>query len=66
MRLRQYLDEHSISVAEFAAQIGVTVQAVYRYLDGDRLPERRIMEQIKEATGGTVTPNDFYCCPEAA
>lgn len=61
MRLRQYLDEHSISIAEFAGQIGVSVQSVYRYVDGDRLPERRIMEQIKAVTEGKVTPNDFYC-----
>jgi transcriptional regulator with XRE-family HTH domain len=60
MELGQYLDEHDISVARFAAEIGVTVQAVHRYLNADRIPRPAIMVRIAAATHGLVTPNDFF------
>ena len=60
MELGRYLDEHEISVAQFAAEIGVTVQAVHRYLNADRVPKRTVMVRIAAATRGLVTPNDFF------
>jgi len=65
MRLRQYLDEHQIGIPTFAEQIGVSIQAVHRYARGERIPTREVMSAIKLATGGKVTPNDFYCCEAA-
>jgi predicted transcriptional regulator len=65
MQLGQYLDEHGIDVAAFAAAIRVDLSTVYRYLSGDRLPRADVLRRIKRATGGKVTPNDFLCCEDA-
>ena len=66
MQLRQYLTKRNIAIPAFAERIGVTQQAVHRYLTGERLPRRDVMERIKAATGGAVQPNDFFCSAEAA
>jgi transcriptional regulator with XRE-family HTH domain len=60
MQLQQYLDRHRIPVVAFAAQLGVTIQTVYRYQRGERLPAAGVMQRIFLATGGKVAPNDFY------
>jgi DNA-binding transcriptional regulator YdaS (Cro superfamily) len=65
MRLSQYLAENDIGKAAFADLIGVSIQAVYRYANGERIPTPDIMRQIKAATEGKVTPNDFYCTEAA-
>jgi transcriptional regulator with XRE-family HTH domain len=46
--------------AAFADRLGVSVQAVHRYLNGERLPRPDVMVRIAEITGGAVKPNDFY------
>lgn len=66
MKLRRYLDDQDIPVALFARRIGVSVQALYRYLHGDRLPQRKVMDRIIRATRGKVTPNDFFVSPAEA
>lgn len=66
MELRQYLDDHEIPVSAFATAIGVSVQAVHRYLTGERIPKREVIERIARATGGKVQPNDFFTPAEAA
>lgn len=63
MHLRRYLANFGISVATFADTIGVTVQAVHRYVNGERIPNRDVMERIALVTGGKVQPNDFYSVP---
>ena len=63
MHLRRYLASLGISVATFADTIGVTVQAVHRYVNGERIPNRDVMERIAAATQGKVQPNDFYSVP---
>jgi transcriptional regulator with XRE-family HTH domain len=60
MDLRRYLDASDISVADFAETLGVTVQAVHRYCNGDRIPKRDVMDRILRATRGAVQPNDFF------
>lgn len=64
MRLADYLSDHKIKDATFAAQIGVTRQAVGRYKFGERKPEWAILQRIANATEGHVTPNDFLDAPE--
>lgn len=59
MRLTEYLKSNSISNADFAARIGVTVQALSRYRRNERKPEWVVLERIQSATDGAVTPNDF-------
>lgn len=66
MDLRRYLDANDISVADFADMLGVTVQAVHRYINGDRIPRREVMDRIVRSTVGRVTPNDFFVPAEAA
>jgi len=58
--LGRYLNDKSMSVAEFAALLGVRVQAVYRYVNETRLPNRSVMLRIMEVTEGAVTADDFY------
>jgi transcriptional regulator with XRE-family HTH domain len=59
MRLQEYLAIHRVSRADFAQQIGVSVESVRRYLTG-RVPEPSVMEKIIEETEGKVTANDFF------
>jgi transcriptional regulator with XRE-family HTH domain len=66
MDLRRYLEKEKIRVAAFADAVDVSVQALYRYMHGERIPERKVMLRIIQATGGKVTPNDFFDSAEAA
>lgn len=63
MHLSKYLTETDTSVIAFAKCVGVTRQAVYRYLHG-QLPRRLIIERIQAATKGRVTANDLMNCGE--
>lgn len=60
MQLRAYLDENGISTAAFAAQIKVSSAALYRYMSGERIPRRPVLERIVGLTGGAVRADDFY------
>ena len=60
MRLDQWIKSSSSDEAEFALMIGTSEIAVRRYCRGERIPARDKMENIWRATGGAVTPNDFY------
>jgi transcriptional regulator with XRE-family HTH domain len=59
MRLDEYLASNSVSRADFARQVGVSVESVRRYLNG-RVPEPSVMSKIIEATEGKVSANDFF------
>jgi len=60
MKLKEYLALAGLTATEFGHLIGVSQAAVTRYASGARIPETQTMGRIVEATGGTVTPNDFY------
>jgi hypothetical protein len=60
MQLRQYLSDNNIEIPAFARDIGVSVQAVHRYVSGERTPRKEVMERIQAQTAGDVQPNDFY------
>jgi len=45
---------------QFANYIGVTRVAVTMYRNGDRIPKKEIMQNIRDFTKGKVQPNDFY------
>jgi transcriptional regulator with XRE-family HTH domain len=62
MRLQDYLASNSLSRADFAQQIGVSVESVRRYLNG-RVPEPSVMGKIIWVTDGEVTANDFFQLP---
>ena len=59
MILKDYLRAHSETPAAFAARLNLSVQAVYRYMAGERFPPPDILLRIREATGGAVTADDF-------
>lgn len=60
MNLKTYLKTSDTTVAEFAEKLGVTVQSLYRYINGDRVPKKKIMKRISLITNGHVMPNSFY------
>ena len=60
MRLHEYLKSEDIRPDRFADHIGVSRQAVDRYLHGQRIPEPNVMREIFHATNGKVRPDDFY------
>lgn len=60
MKLKAYLDKEKVAVAAFATDIGVSAQAVHRYLADERVPHRKVMLKIQAATKGAVAPNDFF------
>jgi hypothetical protein len=59
MTLADYLARNALSVDDFAHEVGINAVSVRRYMAGARLPRRKILQRIMEATSGAVTPNDF-------
>lgn len=66
MELRAYLAEHNISAPAFAETVSVTAAALYRYISGDRVPRRAVMDRIVQQTCGKVQPNDFFRAPHSS
>ena len=60
MRLRDYLARRNLTLTKFAAELGVSPEAVRRYVSGLRVPRPEIMARIVDRTGGAVQPNDFF------
>ncbi len=60
MKLQAWLTENQTSVNDFAESIGVSRQALHRYLTGARIPKQDVLARISKATAGKVTANDFY------
>lgn len=60
MTLRDWLKKQGMTPTAFARLMGVSHSTVLRYLSGDRIPEKDVMERIARETGGAVTPNDFF------
>lgn len=58
--LREYLSKNKLNCSQFAKLIGVTMQAVNRYINNCRTPDKDVMPRIFDATNGEVTANDFY------
>lgn len=66
MKLAEYLLVNRLSQAEFAKIIEASQVAVSRYVSGQRIPRKKLLLKIREATGGLVTGNDFLESVEAA
>lgn len=60
MTLSDYLSEARLNYAEFGRKIGVSRQAVRRYVEDGRIPESAVLKKIIWATDGKVTANDFF------
>ncbi|HWJ86904.1 MAG TPA: helix-turn-helix transcriptional regulator [Pelagibacterium sp.] len=59
MLLADYLRKRNLAAASFAQAIGVSRQTVFRYISGERMPRRAILNRIEEETQGAVTASDF-------
>lgn len=59
MRLTDYLREHKLTHAGFAAKIGATQAAVTRYVNGRRKPSLAKLILIERVTDGAVRVADF-------
>lgn len=60
MKLIDYLESKKEPYPTFAKKIGVSLQSLYRYTKGDRIPERDVMAKITKVTKGEVNANSFY------
>ena len=60
MTLREYLQHTQQTYRDFATSIAATEHAVAHWSRGKRIPRRAMMARIQQATGGKVTPADFY------
>lgn len=60
MKLRDWLAREDISFREFGDRIDRTAEAVRRYANDERIPERETMTRIFRATVGSVSANDFF------
>lgn len=66
MKLDAWLNANSLTELEFAGKIGRSREAVRRYANGERIPDRDTMPIIARETAGQVTANDFFGIAQAA
>ena len=59
MKLKRWLKNNEVKVIDFSKLIGVTKQAVYKWLEGSAFPRHDVLSKILKATNGDVTPVDF-------
>jgi transcriptional regulator with XRE-family HTH domain len=60
MKLADWLKANDVSFAEFGRRIGRSTEAVRRYANEERIPDRDTMPAVARETRGLVTANDFY------
>lgn len=60
MTLNEYLKAENLSPEQFARNHDLPARSVRNWFYGIRIPRRDQMAQIFEATGGKVSPNDFF------
>ncbi|MDE3015719.1 MAG: pyruvate dehydrogenase (acetyl-transferring) E1 component subunit alpha [Pseudomonadota bacterium] len=63
MKLEAYLAETRQSIESFAQEAGISAQAIYKYLRGERIPRKEFLTRLAKITGGEVTANDFLDLP---
>ena len=66
MKLRDYLDRECLTLEQFAARTGLHVSTVSRIAAGKNPPSPELVQRIREATRGEVTPNDLFEPPAGA
>jgi ribosome-binding protein aMBF1 (putative translation factor) len=60
MTLSDYLKQPGKSATDLANEVKVAVSTITRAARGEVVPSRKLMHDLFEATGGQVTPNDFF------
>ena len=63
MKLEAYLAKTQQSIEAFAQEAGISAQAIYKYLRGERIPRKEFLTRLAKITGGEVTANDFIDMP---
>lgn len=63
MTLADYLSQHRITQAAFAARVGVAPSTITRICRGQTRPGAPLVTAIVRETAGAVLPNDLF--PEA-
>lgn len=59
MKLDHWMTKNKIRDGVFAAQIGTSQATISRVRRGIHRPSWQLMDDIYEASGGKVKPNDF-------
>jgi len=59
MKLHLYMEAHRLTPREVGERVGVTTEAVRRWLRGET-PSSTQLRKIYEVTDGIVAPNDFF------
>ena len=59
MNLKKFLNIFNISHHHFAEKIGVSSVSLSRYISGERVPEKKIINRIFQETEGLIDANDF-------
>lgn len=60
MDIREYLQESGLTLAEFAARVGVSAAAMGRYAAGKRTPRPETLRRMVTASEGRIQPNDLF------
>lgn len=60
MLLQDWLAREGLTFGQFGGAISRSAEAVRRYANGERIPDRETMAAIVRETGSHVMPNDFY------
>ena len=60
MKLKEYLKLNRITNKDFSKVIGISPVSLSRYISGERLPEKKILNKIFKLTDGLVDANDFF------
>ena len=60
MDLRTHLTARKITPSAFAREVGVSPQAMHRYVNGQRWPRGDKARRIEELTGGKVSASDLF------
>ena len=60
MKLEEYRKQAGLGRAKLAKLLGVKRNAVYRWENGAQIPNREMMQQIYDRTGGAVKATDFH------
>ena len=60
MNLKAFLKLFNISNKNFAKEIGVSAVSLSRYIIGERVPEKKVINKIFHKTNGLVDANDFF------
>ena len=60
MNIKHFLKTFGISSKDFAKKIGISPVSLSRYINGERIPEKNIINRIFKESNGLVDANDFF------